>query len=148
MQLVSAPLKWPDEGSKPCETFEKEQTHICLRLYHHKWRENEMSLMKGEIIMTVKDVITARYIIEECLDVRFMLDTMRFGPKIDVQDMMILWEPILNTRDHTRSWAGNWRKRTEHAGDHDSKIKDLAMTDINITNDRSASNRSYNRDHP
>ena len=52
--------------------------------------------MKGEIIMTVKDVITARYIIEECLDVRFMLDTMRFGPKIDVQDMMILWEPILN----------------------------------------------------
>ena len=53
--------------------------------------------------MTVKDVITARYIIEECLDVRFMLDTMRFGPKIDVQDMMILWEPILNTRDHTRS---------------------------------------------
>ena len=55
-----------------------------------------MSLMKGEIIMTVKDVITARYIIEECLDVRFMLDTMRFGPKIDVQDMMILWEPILN----------------------------------------------------
>ena len=53
-----------------------------------------MSLTKGEIIMTVKDVITARYIIEECLDVRFMLDTMRFGPKIDVQDMMILWEPI------------------------------------------------------
>ena len=47
--------------------------------------------------MTVKDVITARYIIEECLDVRFMLDTMRFGPKIDVQDMMILWEPIPNT---------------------------------------------------
>ena len=56
-----------------------------------------MSLLKGEIIMTVKDVITARYIIEECLDVRFMLDTMRFGPKIDVQDMMILWEPISNT---------------------------------------------------
>ena len=53
-------------------------------------------MLKGEIIMTVKDVITARYIIEECLDVRFMLDTMRFGPKIDVQDMMILWEPILN----------------------------------------------------
>jgi len=48
-------------------------------------------IRKGEIIMTVKDVITARYIIEECLDVRFMLDTMRFGPKIDVQDMMILW---------------------------------------------------------
>lgn len=63
-------------------------------------------IRKGEIIMTVRDVITARFIIEECLDVRFMLDTMRFGPKIDVQDLMVLWVLTEEEKGRTSKYYG------------------------------------------
>ena len=39
------------------------------------------AIYKGEVILKIKNVITARFIIEKCQDMVFMYKTMRFGPE-------------------------------------------------------------------
>ena len=73
------------------------------------------NIFKGETILTIRDVFTARYIIENCLDIRLMLDTMNRGGRIDVLDLMLIWL-ITETEKLTRKHPTENEPPSPYAG--------------------------------
>ena len=49
------------------------------------------AVYRNETVLEIYDVITARFIVENCLDIRLMLDTMNWRGRIDVLDLITIW---------------------------------------------------------